>query len=277
MTQELEDKVEKAVKIIRMLAGEDVIEVSYSGGKDSDVLLELVKMSGVKYRAIYKNTTIDPPGTIAHCKSKGVEVLQPKETFLQLIERKGMPTRRARFCCTDLKKYKVLDKAVQGIRCEESRERKERYNPSDPIICRIYGNKANHVNIGLPLLEWTKRDVSEFIKERKIKCHPLYYDEKGVFHEERRLGCIGCPLKGDRGRGDFLKYPKLLRAVIRSLTKWMEKRPDVNSKRKFKSAYGLMAHDLFFNSYEKWKEADETIFGQTDWKDLLQKYFKIDL
>lgn len=37
------------------------MELSYSGGKDSDVILELAKMSGIPFRPIYKKTTIDPP------------------------------------------------------------------------------------------------------------------------------------------------------------------------------------------------------------------------
>ncbi len=67
MTNELKKKVDRAVKLIRS-AGADgsVVEVAYSGGKDSDVILELARMSGIRYRAIYKNTTIDPPGTIRH-------------------------------------------------------------------------------------------------------------------------------------------------------------------------------------------------------------------
>ena len=66
MTDELQKKVDRAVKLIRQ-AGRDgmTVEVAYSGGKDSDVILELTRMAGIKYRAIYKNTTIDPPGTIA--------------------------------------------------------------------------------------------------------------------------------------------------------------------------------------------------------------------
>ena len=80
-------KVDRAVKLIRSSVGDDVVEVSYSGGKDSDVILELVKMAGVKYRAIYKNTTIDPPGTIAHVLSKGVEVMRPEISFFKLIEK----------------------------------------------------------------------------------------------------------------------------------------------------------------------------------------------
>ena len=38
-------KVDRAVKLIRSSVGDDVVEVSYSGGKDSDVILELVKMA----------------------------------------------------------------------------------------------------------------------------------------------------------------------------------------------------------------------------------------
>ena len=58
---ELADKERRAIKILRMYRGDDPIEVSYSGGKDSDVILALTKMAGIPYRAIYKNTTIDPP------------------------------------------------------------------------------------------------------------------------------------------------------------------------------------------------------------------------
>lgn len=38
-------KVDRAVKLIRSSVGDDVVGVSYSGGKDSDVILELVKMA----------------------------------------------------------------------------------------------------------------------------------------------------------------------------------------------------------------------------------------
>lgn len=66
MTEQLQKKVDRALKLI-ISAGHAAqehgqpLEISYSGGKDSDVILELAKMSGVQYRAIYKNTTIDPP------------------------------------------------------------------------------------------------------------------------------------------------------------------------------------------------------------------------
>ena len=102
MTDELQRKVDRSVKLIQA-AGKvakehgQPLEICYSGGKDSDVILELARMSGVEYRAIYKNTTIDPPGTIAHVKANGVEILQPKMTFAQLMAKKSYPHLRADF------------------------------------------------------------------------------------------------------------------------------------------------------------------------------------
>lgn len=61
----MENKIQQAIRLIQSAAKRHgVLEVAYSGGKDSDVILELVKMADVPYRAIYKNTTIDPPGRL---------------------------------------------------------------------------------------------------------------------------------------------------------------------------------------------------------------------
>ena len=57
----LKKKVKQAINLLQSIKTDEPIEVAYSGGKDSDVILELAKMAGIKYRAIYKNTTIDPP------------------------------------------------------------------------------------------------------------------------------------------------------------------------------------------------------------------------
>lgn len=98
MNEELQRKVDQAIRLIKS-AGADgsTVEVAYSGGKDSDVILELTRMAGIKYRAIYKNTTIDPPGTIAHVIANGVEVLRPKRTFFKIVEENGFPNRFRRF------------------------------------------------------------------------------------------------------------------------------------------------------------------------------------
>lgn len=122
----LEKKIEQAIRLIKSAAkiatkhGQP-IEVCYSGGKDSDIILELTKMADVEYRAIYKNTTIDPPHTIMHCKRNGVEVMRPDMTFQDVILKSGIPSRYRRLCCDYLKEYKVLDYAILGVRRAESK------------------------------------------------------------------------------------------------------------------------------------------------------------
>lgn len=183
MTQELQHKIDSSIRLLRTIQAahpDDVIEIAYSGGKDSDVILQLAKEAGINYRAIYKNTTIDPPGTIAHVRAMGVEVLQPKQSFLKLVEQKGMPSRYARFCCEQLKEYKVLDVVVMGVRRAESAKRAENYN--EPTECRYYGSKKIHAEAIYPILEWSNNDVREFIRDRGITLAPVYYDENGVLH-----------------------------------------------------------------------------------------------
>lgn len=271
-------KIEFALNLLRSIPQEDgPIEVSYSGGKDSDVILELAKMAGIPFEAIYKQTTIDPPGTTAHAKEMGATIIRPKETFLQLIERKGWPTRRARFCCEVLKEYKVRDRAIQGIRRSESTARSKRYH--EPEICRTYpGNEKARVYF--PILEWTDEDVDRFIAERGIKCHPLYYDEDGKFRVERRLGCLGCPLVSDKGKKDFLQYPKMLAAWIRAGDKFLKSHPNSVAYKTIKTPYNLAYYNLFVDSYEEF-EAHITggLFPDIaiDTKSFLENYFKINL
>lgn len=275
---ELAEKERRAIKILRMYRGDDPIEVSYSGGKDSDVILALTKMAGIPYRAIYKNTTIDPPGTVQHCKDNGVEVLMPKERFLDIIARKGLPTRRARFCCEVLKEYKILDNAVQGIRRSESTKRAKNYAEKEPIICRNY-SKSEHVNVFLPILDWSDKDVADFVNAHGIKCHPLYYNEDGKFCVERRLGCIGCPMQSDNGVAYFVKYPKMLRQWIKASKVWWNKEREtpLASVAKFGDIYALIAHNLFFDNYDSFQAANTSMFGKEDWKQRLEDYFKIEL
>lgn len=277
MKPELQKKIDFSIKLLRSIPKNSEIELSYSGGKDSDVILELAKMAEIPYRAIYKNTTIDPPHTIAHCKSKGVEIFDPTINFYDLVKKKGCPTRRARFCCEVLKEYKVLDRTVQGIRRHESVARDKRYK--EPEMCREYGN--GDARVYFPILEWTDDDVAKFIEEIGIKCHPLYYDKQGNFHVERRLGCIGCPLQADNGKMDYRKYPKHLKQLVKSAQIWMDApHPRSTSPEKFGNAYNLVFHNLFCKNY---KEFELVIHGgifpelAIDAKSFMENYFGIDL
>ena len=66
---ELNRKIDFAITLLQSIPQDGPVELSYSGGKDSDVILELARMSGIKFEAIYKNTTIDTSGTIAHYRA----------------------------------------------------------------------------------------------------------------------------------------------------------------------------------------------------------------
>ena len=277
MNDKLKKKVDFAIKLLQSIPTDDgPIELSYSSGKDSDVILELAKMAGIPYRAIYKNTTIDPPHTIAHAKEMGAEVIRPKKSFFQLVSEHGYPGRFSRFCCSILKEYKVCDRAIKGIRRSESRKRAERYK--EPERCRVYSAKEK-VKEYLPILEWTDQDVEEFIKERNIKCHPLYY-RGGQFDVTKRLGCMGCPLASRKKRIQFFKdNPKWLKAWIRAGQKFYTSEKYQNGKAnfKFKDAFEAMGYMLYCDSVEQFKEKTYGMFGDFDWKDFLQKEFKIDM
>lgn len=182
LNEQLQKKVKQSIKLLQSVQKrhDGEIEIAYSGGKDSDVILQLAKEAGIKYRAIYKNTTIDPPGTLGHVREMGVETLRAKTSFFHLVAQKGFPSRFSRFCCEKLKEYKVLDKSVLGVRKAESRKRNERYD--DPTACRYYGAKKeeNHVEHIYPILEWTDEDVRDFIINRKLKLAPIYYNSGGA-------------------------------------------------------------------------------------------------
>ena len=277
MRKELQKKVDFAIKLLQSIpTDEGPIELSFSSGKDSDVILELAKMAGIPYRAIYKSTTIDPPHTIAHAREMGAEVIRPKKSFFQLVSEHGYPSRFSRFCCSILKEYKVCDRAIKGIRRSESRKRAERYK--EPERCRVYSAKEK-VKEYLPILEWTDEDVAEFIKERNIKCHPLYYSG-GQFDVTKRLGCMGCPLASRKKRIQFFKdNPKWLKAWIRAGQRYYtsEKYQNGNSKCHFKDAFEAMGYMLYCDNIEQFKEKTYGMFGEFDWKEFFQKEFKIDM
>ena len=107
-----------------------------------------------------------------------------------------------------------------------------------------------------------------------------YYDEQGNFHVERRLGCIGCPLRSDNGKSDFVKYPKFLKRLIASTQTFIDTHPQSSSVRKFGNAYNVVFHNLFTNSYAKYQNlVTGGMFPETaiDAKAFMEDYIKIDL
>lgn len=281
ISEQLQRKIDASIKLLRSIQAahpSEVIEVAYSGGKDSDVILQLAKEAGINYEAIYKNTTIEPPGTIKHAEEMGCTIMQPRRyTFRQLIERNGMPNMFRRFCCKELKEYKVRDVSIMGVRRDESRKRASRYK--EPTECRFYGSKKEHVEAIYPILEWTTQDVADFLQDRGIKCASVYYDERGVFHPERRLGCMCCPLASRNKRIEqFKQYKGMVKFYIKAMQKFIDTHPNSKSAKSHNnSAIECFVHDVFFPSSEKWNLVKSGMFGKPDFKKFLEDYFDIKL
>lgn len=274
MTDRLGKKVDRALRLLRAIPSDGgPVEVAYSGGKDSDVILELARMSG---KAYYKNTTIDPPGTIAHAKAAGAEIVHPKRSFFQIVRSKGFPTRFSRFC-EELKEYRILDRVVLGIRREESRKRAERYK--EPEVCRIYPG-GGRVRQYLPILDWTLDDIAEFAECRGLRFSSVYYRKDGTLDLTRRLGCIGCPLAsaGNRIR-DYQRYPGILRKSIEALQFFWDAQPNESRMRKVceGNAANFFYMSLFRRSLAEYENdvASRIDLGLPSDAEMMLRYFGI--
>lgn len=269
MNEQLQKKINQSIKLLQSTCRDkDDVELAYSGGKDSDVILRLAKEAGIKFKARYKNTTIDPAGTIRHCKDNGVEILQPNESFFEIVKKRGYPNRFHRICCARLKEYPTESETViVGIRQEESQKRMKRY--LEPTLCRIY-SKGKRVQQILPILYWTQDDVRMFIEDRNIKCHPIYYDDNGIFHAERRLGCEGCPIMSQKKRVEFFKNnPRWLKAWVRAGHEFYKDTP--------LDEYEMMVGMLLYRSIRELNDIQNGFFGKIDCKQLLEEKFNVKL
>ena len=280
INEQLQKKIEQSILLLQSIQRryEGEIELAYSGGKDSDVILQLAKEAGIRYRAIHKCTTIDPPGTLAHVKEMGVEIRRPAVSFFQLDAKKGFPSRFSRFCCEKLKEYKILDKAIIGVRKDESRARESRYN--EPTMCRFYGAKKeeNHVEQIYPILEWTNKDVKDFILDRGLKLAPIYYDAEDKIDVTQRLGCMCCPLASRKKRIiEFQRHPLIAKAYLRAGQKFLDTHPSCKAKEKYESVYEWFTRDVFFSRNEEWNAVSKSIFGKPDYKKFLEDKFGINL
>jgi len=215
------DIEERAVNFIRLVSCATLrpLYVGNSGGKDSAVLDYLLQKSGIKYQSYYSNTTIDPPGTIGHIRRyyPHTVIIQPKFSFYQLVEKKGLPTRLNRYCCEYLKEYGSIGKMVfEGVRSAESTNRQGR----DYIQCdtRKWQKGAQHI---YPLYDWTDDDIWNFIEVKKIKLAPAY--GLGL----KRLGCVGCPLVSRKGarQYEFDLFPRFYNQIKKATERGMANNP----------------------------------------------------
>lgn len=261
------EKVDKAIRFIKSVNSQHIFALAYSGGKDSVVLDYLVKEAGIKVDKFHNCTTIDPEGTLAFCARNGAKIIRPRYSFLDLVEKRGFPTMFRRFCCTELKEKYYADHLFMGVRKAESVRRDRCYSELESI--RYYTKKIYSIAY-YPLLYMTDDDIASIINEHSLECHPLYYDSTGRFCVERRLGCIGCPLQGDRGRKDFLSYPKLLLQILRRGVLFHQK----HGRTAYDAALNLVYNLWYSNGkYKKFEQTYKGLFDTDPWEMLDNYYF----
>lgn len=72
--------------------GEDGVYVAFSGGKDSTVLLDVVRTEYPKVRGVFVNTGLEYPETVNFVKSfENIDIIRPKMNFKQVISKYGYP------------------------------------------------------------------------------------------------------------------------------------------------------------------------------------------
>jgi len=198
--------------------------VAFSGGKDSMVILDLVKRSGCKYDAHMNLTSVDPPELLQFVREHypDVELHRPELTMFQLIEKRGYyPMSKQKFCCATLKERGGSGRLViTGIRKAESSRRAKR------SMFEISRNDATKRMIHI-IIDWKEKDVWDYIRTLKLPYCKLY--DMGF----KRIGCIGCPEAYYKERQrQFRLYPNHKKAYIEAMRRGMVNKP----REEFKSA-----------------------------------------
>ena len=204
----------------------DIFHVAFSGGKDSAVLLDLVKKALPKgsFVVIFGDTGMEFPDTYdaveitrQQCEADGTPFYTAKSHFKphESWYIFGPPARVLRWCCsvhkstpqtikmreiTGKNNYIGLD--FVGVRAAESFTRSQYDYES-------FGKKQQGQYSYNPILEWTSAEIWMYIFDNGIHVNATY--KKG----NSRAGCLFCPMGG--GKGDYMQrisYPQEVDSYI---------------------------------------------------------------
>lgn len=230
--------IRKTEKLALALQPSEGFLVGFSGGKDSQVVLDLAKTAGVRFRAVYNVTTNDPAENVRFIKHHypDVEFSIPEKSYLQMIEHYGVPTMKIRWCCAIFKESSSVGYAILlGVRRQESRKRAQ-YEEISQLAKNKKARKTvdyatmeehNFQCVGgkdkfmiYPILNWTEDDVWDYIKLRDLPVNPCY-------KIRQRVGCVFCPFARQKDIRAYCEtHPKLKSAFIHAIERYRAKNSD---------------------------------------------------
>jgi len=198
------------------------MSVSFSGGKDSSVVLYLVRQLFPEIDVIYLNTTIEYPETEEYVRAlKGdwglnlIEV-KPNRDFFDLCEELGPPSQYMRWCCKTTK-FAPLNRLIEerygttllmasGVRKNES------FSRGTFSKIQVNGKIPNQL-LMFPILEWNSLLVWLYTFWKKIPINEAYLFGRS------RIGCWACPERRPKEFDRLSKtHPQLhgrLEAILR--------------------------------------------------------------
>ena len=177
-----------AIRAIRQhMADRPVVNVSFSGGKDSTAVMLLAKKAGVN-DVFFIDTGVELPETLEFVKNQNVKIIPKGGDFWTAVRKAGPPAKDHRWCCkllklNPLKRYLATTGpcvTVQGNRWYES------WNRADLEIASQ--NPANPLQLNIsPIRNWRALEVFLYLRWQKKSYNPLY--DMGI----ERIGCYVCP------------------------------------------------------------------------------------
>ena len=177
--------------------------ISFSGGKDSTVVADLVHRAlgdgNEKFLHIFGDTTLEFPSTYEYVKRYKEQHQDPivssknkEKDFFELCKEIGPPSRVMRWCCTIFKTGAITTKLEKtskskshvvtfyGIRRSESASRSKYEKESE-------SPKIAKQTVISPIIDWNDFDVWLYLLTRKIDFNEAY--RLGY----ARVGCFCCP------------------------------------------------------------------------------------
>jgi len=194
----LERKARRAVDFLTKVFNEyrKPVVVSYSGGKDSLVALDLTAQTGVKFYIVFNDTGLEPYETYENVKEVsrryGAELIVASagDSYWRAIREFGPPARDFRWCCkviklgpitnTLLNRFPLGYISVVGQRAYESFQRAR--------IPRVSVSRWVTKDIVVaPIQDWTALEVWGYVLMKGLPYNKAY----GYGFD--RLGCVICP------------------------------------------------------------------------------------